>query len=328
MPDRSNTPATDTSSPRSTASVFEGLLSAEDGEDTQDEETPEDVVEEQPEPLADDDESEEVVEGDDLGDDEDEDIPEPSVRKLKVKIDGQESELPEDEVVKGYQRNQDYTRKTQAVAEKDKALETERAAVRGERQQYATQLTQLADALKNMTPAEPDWDTLRQENPDEFAATWASWQQHSQRMAKVEETRRLAVEAVTKDQVAHLKQHLESENIKLLEAIPAWKDVEIAKKEKAALNKYGQSLGYTDAELDQVYDHRVMNVLRKAMLYDEAQKAKPAVRAKIDAVKAATPGPANNPNRQPATAQTRAKQRFAKTGSVNDAAAVFEQFIV
>jgi hypothetical protein len=312
---------------QSTASVFESLLSAEEAEDNQDSETPEEGDGEPTEQLDDADESEEVVEGDDEPAEEDEDAPVARVRKLKVKIDGQESELPEDEVVKGYQRGADYTRKTQDLAAKTKAFEAEQVSVRGERQQYATQLTQLADALKNMTPAEPDWDTLRNEDPAEFAATWASWQRHKQQMEKVDQTRRQAIDAVTKDQVEQLKQHLESENAKLLEAIPHWKDAAVATKEKSELNKYAQSLGYTEQELNQVYDHRVMNVLRKAMLFDKAEKAKPAVRAKIDAVKAATPGPANNPNRQPVSAQQKAQQRFVKSGKVQDAAPVFEKFL-
>jgi hypothetical protein len=40
---------------------------------------------------------------------------EPEPRKLRVKVDGEELELPEDEVVKGYSRTADYTRKTQKL---------------------------------------------------------------------------------------------------------------------------------------------------------------------------------------------------------------------
>jgi hypothetical protein len=326
MPEVIATEATDTSSLEHAASVFERLDSGET-EDTSAVESQEEVVgEEQPEQLETDDVADdgntEPVEGDE--DDDAAIVAEP--RKLKVKLPDGEQELPEDEVVKGYLRTADYTRKTQALAEETKAFRAKEAEVSAQAAQYATQLSQLAEALKQQSPQEPDWNKLREENPAEFAETWAAWQHHTQQMTKIEAARKEAIDRVTQDQIKHLNAHLESERAKLVEALPAWKDEAVATREREALYKFAQEKGgYTEAELNQVVDHRVMLLLRKAYLYDKAQSARPAVTAKIDAVKAATPGPASTTRRPPTSERTKAKQRLAQTGSIRDAAALFEQ---
>lgn len=328
MADKTTGDTSESLTPSSAASLFEDLFSDET-EETQDGESQEENGDNESEHVGD--ESEEVeteAEAEDPDDVEEEDgESETEPQTLKVKLPDGEQELPVEEVIKGYLRTADYTRKTQALADERKAFVGEQESVRGERTTLATQLTQLTEALKNMTPAEPDWDTLRVESPAEFPTLWADWQRHSARLAKVEEARKKAVEAVTSDQIAHMKQYVASEETKLLEVIPAWKDAAVSKKERAELHAFAITSGYTTDELSQVYDHRVMSLLRKAMLYDKGVAKKPAVQAKIDKVKVATPGPKNQVGRTPASKRARAEQRFAKTGSVRDAAAVFEDYI-
>jgi hypothetical protein len=54
-----------------------------------------------------------------------------------VKIDGEEFEVTLDELRNGYQRQADYTRKSQSLAEQRKAYEANLQAVQAERNQYA-----------------------------------------------------------------------------------------------------------------------------------------------------------------------------------------------
>lgn len=320
MAEESTTEATDTSTLEYAASLFERMDSSEDDHT--------DAVESQ-EGSTDDEQSEQLDDDAvvDEADEEEEVAPVAEPIKLKVKLPDGEVELPADEVTKGYLRQQDYTRKTQALAQETKAFQAKQAEVTAQAEQYATQLAQLADAIKQQTPTEPDWDKLQQENPDEFAATWAAWQRHTQQLKRLEDARNAAAEVVTKQRMENLKATLDTERELLVEAIPAWKDDAVATKERNEVYEYAQkSGGFSESELNQVYDHRVMVLLRKAYLYDQAQKQKPAVREKIEAVKAATPGSSVTPaRRKPVNdKRTAAQQRLAKTGSVRDAAAVFE----
>jgi hypothetical protein len=108
---------------------------------------------------------------------------EPEPRKFKVKVDGQDTEVTEDELLKGYSRTQDYTRKTQKVAEERKAVERRSSAqVRDERAtvravpRSARESHRAGDARRTRLG-----QALRMKNPDEFAATWAAWDQHKKR---------------------------------------------------------------------------------------------------------------------------------------------------
>jgi hypothetical protein len=310
--------------------AIRGLLSLE-REDTQSRESqpePEtEEVEEQPE-TAEDEQPEQHVDGEEPEETEetDEELDQPRVRRLK--IDGKDVDVTEEELEKGYLRQSDYTRKTQELSTKRKSFdEQELPAVRAERQRLAAQLQQLEDAVKSYTPEEPDWETLRLQDPDTFSAKWADWQLHQKRLTAIAEAKQKAFDKVAADQTEQFKTYLQGEQAKLLEKVPSWSDAKVARSEKAKLLSYAQENGFSEDELKQVADHRALVMLRKAMLYDEAQKAKPAVRQKIDAVvRTATPGSANQPSRQ-VSDLTKQKQRLAKTGSVDDAAAVIKTMI-
>lgn len=242
----------------------------------------------------------------------------PESRKLKVKIDGVETELPEDEVVKGYQRNADYTRKTQAAAELKKSLEAEAAQVKAERSQYATHLNDLKSALESMQGKEPDWETLKQGDPATFAATYTSWKIGQDNIAKVAAEQAAVAQRSHADSIKERNALLERESEKLKDVIPSWKDETVAKSEKAELVTYARSQGFTDEELGNVTDHRTLKLLHDAWLGAKTQAAKPVIKAKIDAVKVAAPGPSAAVSRPKDQAIKSAAKRVAETGKVDD----------
>jgi hypothetical protein len=246
--------------------------------------------------------------------------------KVRVTIDGQEVEVTLDEALKGYSRQADYTRKTQELANQRKAQEAEFQAVRGERAKYAELMTQLEQALNEATGPEPDWARLQQESPEQFPLVWAQWQQRQSEIQAVAAERQRAQEAVQRDHAVQRQSYMEAEQSRLLDAIPEWKDAAKSKAEKAELVAYAEKTGFTREELAQVVDHRAIVMLRKAMLYDKAQAAKPALVKRIEKVKAATPGPTPQA-KKPVSETTRARQRLAKTGRVEDAAEAFANML-
>lgn len=319
----------------SAASVLEGLFS-DDSEETQtethsDDETPEaqsstedeEDSESQSEDQSDEGDEEESESSTDDEDESDDEAEQP--QKFKVKVQDQEHEVTLDELLKGYSRTEDYTRKTQKLADDRKKFDSEaqpeREALRAERQRYATNLTELESALTALVQ-EPDWDKLRMESPDLFADAWAAWDQHSKRLGKLAEERAAAVAEVEKDLTAKEKQRLAGERDRLLEALPSWADKAVAKKESDEILAYGKTLGFAEDEIKNVSDHRALVALRKAMLFDRAEadkaKAKQTAKAKIEKVKTVAPGAKGG--KPKVNEATRAKQRHAKVGSVKSAA--------
>lgn len=314
------------------SSVFESLLS-EPSEDRKEHETP--PAHESPAPEPDPEAAEPAEEeGESEAPDETDEPPaeqsethalDPAM-KVKVKVDGQEIETTLDEVLKGYSRTQDYTRKTQEVAEQRKAAEAEKASLAGERARAAEYLRLLEQTIQDATPKEPDWQALLAEDPAKYAAERLAWDAHHKEMAELRKQREVADAQVAQDIAQRYQATLDSEREKLVAAIPEWKDTEVAKADKSKLRDYASKAGFSDDDLNQVSDHRLMVMLRKAMLWDEAQAKKPAIQARIEKVKTATPGPAASA-KTPVSDSTRALQRLVKTGKQQDAAAFFETLL-
>ncbi len=323
------TDATSSLSVDAAASAFNDIFSKEEKgaseATTPDTESTNDVDEEELVDEVDVENAQLEGEDEDAPEGEEEEAPEaevPPPKLHKVTVDGEEIEVPEDELLKGYSRTADYTRKTQKLAQEVKDFQSERDTRSEERRQAAELYTRLEEAIASVTPAEPDWDTLRHENPDAFASEWAAWQQFKERTSKISADKQKAIALVQEDQSKALAAYLEAEQVALLEAIPSWKDATVAKTEKNEIAEFAKSSGYTDDDLAEVRDHRVVALLRKAMLYDKSQKAKPLAKVKIAAVKAATPGSSAVSSRTKTRSES-LRQRLSKSGSVQDAAAYF-----
>jgi len=307
--------ATAQATPLSIASAVDNLLAAE----APVEETPEqpEVVAETEEEVEveaaeETEEAEDILQADEAEEDETEEAEEDEEvveavepQTYRVRVGDDEVDLTLDELQSGYMRQSDYTRKTQQVAEGRKQADAELQALAAERQSYADQLAAVEAALQQSEPSQEFWDNLNAEDPLEYVRQREAYRDRKEAMAQVQTEK----ERVHQEQMATLQaqaqERLKQEGQKLLQAIPEWRDPDIAQKEKTAVYTYAQRhLGYTADELQAAGDHRAINALRKAYLYDELMKQKPA------ATKKAKKAPKMVKGGQPTTKrETSAKKR-------------------
>ena len=320
-----------------TTSMFESFLTpeedkVEDAVTETEEVTQEEVLEEEPEVSED---LEEDVEDDEEFDDEDEELDEEQTdveeealqpQTFTVKVDGQEVEVTQDELINGYSRQQDYTRKTQELSQQRKTIEQQQAELAQRDAIYSQLLPKMEAQLKGELANEPDWNTLYEDDPVGYVREKQLWDEKKEKLSAVSaEQQRLQQEAFAKQQ-EQIAKAVEYGNQRLLEIIPEWQNPEVAAKEKAAISEYAmRELEYTPEEIQQVYDYRALLGLRNAWLNSktvEATKKKPTQKAPA---RVARPGTTNRP--KSAAPVKKAKQRLAKSGRVQDAAKVFEQLI-
>ena len=312
------------------AQSFATMLDTLEGVDTGAEAQPE---EGQPEPESDELEAtetqDEVVEASEEVEGEDEEYEEEAPRdeKFVVKVDGKEIEVPKDELIRGYQREADYTRKTQKLAEERKLVESEFQQVRGEREQYSQILGQLQQKLQELQPQEPDWNRLEVEDPTEYARQWTSHQRRQQQVYAVQAEQERLNQMRQAELQKTMQQIMATEVSRLKEKIPEWSSPEKARVEGKALLEYGQNLGFSEQELNTITDSRALLALHKAWKYDQMMSKRPEFQAKIKkAPKMVTPGSAGSVSSKSSDINN-AKKRLAQTGSVRDAASLFEKFI-
>ena len=307
----------DSGTPQGTGTVDDAaeriasLLGPADSEvdETKDEESSEAAEDDADEPL----EGEEAdPEDGEQSDDEDEPEAKQEQPELyTVKVAGEEVQVTLEEALRGYSREADYTRKTQAV----KAMEQE---LSGAREEYLAGLKTVQQIIEANQPRVDQ--SLRQTNPAEWSAQMLQHQQWAAQAREVNaETERLNAEAAKKEADEHSRLVAE-ERTKLFEAIPEWSDPKVLEAETPKLISHGAAYGFTPEEIGEVVDHRAMRVLRDAMLYRELVAKSGGVKAAVEAKKVSKPGVGPAPKSKVQDLQ-RAKQRLRQSGSVDDAEA-------
>lgn len=243
---------------------------------------------------------------------------------FSVKVDGKEVEVTLEELQKGYSRTQDYTRKTQQIAEARKQTEAELQAVRAEREQYAQLLGALEAQVQQAAQPNIDWDTLYREDPIEYVRQREVMRENKEKAEAIQSEQQRLAFLSQQEQAQLMQQKLQQEQEALLAAIPDWKDAKKAQAEKALLVEFGQKIGFTPEELKSVVDHRAVLMLRKAALYDQMMSKRGNIKPVTNnGPRPAKPGAAGRVSSS--TESVRAQQRVAKTGRVDDAAnAIFQ----
>ena len=305
------------------ANALAGMLPEEGQEDSSEAQSPEEgaAVEEELSADADAADNETDAEQSEL-DEDTEEQEQPQV--FSVKVDGKEVEVTLDELQKGYSRTQDYTRKTQQIAEVRKQHEAELQAVRAEREQYAQLLGALESQVQQVAQPNIDWDRLYQEDPIEWVRQREVMRDNQEKAAAIQSEQQRLSQLSQQEQAQLMQQRLEHEKEALLAAIPDWKDAKKAQAEKALLVEFGQKIGFTPDELKNVVDHRAVLMLRKAALYDQMMSKRGNIKPVVNnGPRPAKPGAAGRVSNT--TEAVRAQQRVAKTGRVDDAAnAIFQ----
>lgn len=242
-------------------------------------------------------------------------------QRFKVKVNGEEREVPLSELLKGYQLESDYRVKTSQVAEQARAAQAQAAQAQALQAHYAQQLQAYQAQLSQMQPAPPD-PMLIQSDPVAFLQQQQAYQSWQQQMQAVQAEAQ-QVEQQRQAQLAQARQALLAEQSDLLmKAIPEWSDSAKAQAEKSALAEYLAKSGYGQDEIGQVADHRALVVARKAMLYDQLMSKQ------ADATKKVATLPPKAPQRpgsgiSPTDGRTRAMQSLKRSGSLDDAANAF-----
>ena len=305
------------------ANALAGMLPEEGQEDSSEAQSPEEgaAVEEELSADADAADNETDAEQSEL-DEDTEEQEQPQV--FSVKVDGKEVEVTLDELQKGYSRTQDYTRKTQQIAEVRKQTEAELQAVRAEREQYAQLLSALESQVQQVAQPNIDWDRLYQEDPIEWVRQREVMRENQEKAAAIQSEQQRLSQLSQQEQAQFMQQKLQHEQEALLAAIPDWKDAKKAQAEKALLVEFGQKIGFTPEELKSVVDHRAVLMLRKAALYDQMMSKRGNIKPVTNnGPRPAKPGAAGRVSNT--TEAVRAQQRVAKTGRVDDAAnAIFQ----
>ena len=324
------TPVTDVQSAQEALQGMMNTPSEQSSEDQEEIETQEDV-------SAQDMESESVeveasnpdgLSAEDLVDDEQE-VENETPQMYTIKVDGKDTEVTLEELQNGYSRQADYTRKSQVLAEQRKKADDELATTQQERQRYLSQLEQLngqADSkLKELSST--DWNKLKEEDPMEYMTQRDAYRdlQENRRILKDEQK-----EVGLKQQQEQLTRFEEVKKInynELVQRLPEWGDPEKGSQVKQAVKNYAVGKGFTENELNNLIDARSVEVLHKAMLYENLLKAKISNKKTKVVPKMQKPGVGTLKSEVSSDKVKAQRARLRKSGHISDASSLIESLM-
>ena len=247
---------------------------------------------------------------------------------FNVSIDGEDTEVNQNELIKGYQRQSDYTRKTQSLADDRKGFEEQKAQLAQERQQVMTMLQQQqagnTEELEKFNKV--DWADLKEYEPDKYLMMREEQREAATRIQLHQQEQDRLAQAQQQDFSVQMQRYLAEEDAKLVDKIDGWGNPEAKKAVQSDIASYAKQVGYSDEELGSLADSRALLLMHKARLYDEMQgSGKDLVsKKKAKAVRRVAKG-----GKPVSTSQKESKRssdlrsRAKKSGSVDDAAAAF-----
>ena len=252
-----------------------------------------------------------------------EETKEPSYR---VKVGGEEYEVTLDELRNGYQRQSDYTRKSQSLAEQRKTFDANLQAVQAERSQYGKVLENISQ-FQNMEVAkldQTDWTALKESDPMEYMEKRIELQEAREKSNQLQAEQQRLSQQNQKDYEVKLTEVLQHEAAELQKVLPAYADPKSNMKQR--LRDFALGQGFSEQDINSITDHRVVLVLHKAMLQDEAQSGTVRkVTKKVPRV-VKTGTPESKAQRGKRNLKDK-REKLRKTGHPRDAADVFMDLI-
>ncbi len=247
--------------------------------------------------------------------------------KYTIKVDGEELEVGIDELKNGYQRQADYTRKSQALAEQRKeteGIQSERMQLEQERQMYANglQMLQEQQSAKLTDFDNVEWEALKQEDPYQYMIKKDEYRDAQERVTNLQAEQQM-VQQEQAQQAQQARAHfVQQEYARLVNALPEWNDKESTIKKD--VQEYATSVGFRPEEISQLADHRSVLIIKKAMEYDKlTKKVAPKKKAVKKVPKVQKAGRGNSKEDAATEAIKKKRARLQKSGKQDDAASIF-----
>ena len=250
---------------------------------------------------------------------------------VTIEVDGKPVELTKAQLAEAYKsglRQADYTKKTMEASEQRKAADAEIQKAQQERAIYAQKLQQqeavLSAALQEQQKI--DWEQLLNNDPVEFMRQKHLSEQRQAALQQTMQEQHFLRQQFQAEQAISMQRFLSEQQEQLLAKLPEWKDEGKAKAEKQALREFLSESGYSEDEIGNAADHRMIIIARDAMRFREMMNKAKAASKKVENVpqRVERPAAGSAPSIDKRSAQF---QKLSKSGRVEDAAAIFASLL-
>ena len=308
----------------------EEKLEDEEATPTEEEESTEETQDESFE-----EESEEESEEEDESEESAEDQEEEEEPLFTVTANGEEIEVTYDELLKGYSRQADYTKKTQDVAQQRKEYEQAKAQYEASlpelqnlKEQYVQVLNDtISNSMAGLERFNIDWERLKEDDRDEYLIKREEFRQAQDDLREHQSRREYEQQQLSQQQQSEMRKVLHEETQKLVSVMPEWGDNEKRKEIITGIREYATSHGYSEQELATLADHRALIMLHKAMQFDNISQSDIKAKKVKNKPKVVRSGKGKSSKENSNKKRAVQMKRLQGSGRVDDASVLLEDFI-
>lgn len=219
------------------------------------------------------------------------------------------------ELKAGYFRAKDYTFKTTQLAQDREALNTSRSELSERTQVVETILQNLSGLVESLIPPEPDL-ALARTKPGEYQYQKAIRENVISEIGRLVTMKGAVDEAKASFSEAEVREYKAREDAALVKSLPNLADPAKRAAFDSRIKAAAKEFGFSDAEISQTHDHRILETLHYAAIGRKAMENRLAASRRVETPKQAkaksAPAPINVSNRK-------AMHQLSKTGSIRDA---------
>jgi hypothetical protein len=245
----------------------------EELEATKSEEGEVDLAKDNDDPLLEDLDVDEIVDNNEASTESEETL-------YDVTVNGNNQKVNLNELMKGYSRESDYTKKTMDLSNQRKEVESlqdnlkkEFEAVKSSRNQYAEQLQVLTQNLQQQEQ-NIDWDNLYETDPAEYVKLKAESDKKKETLNLAQQEQMRIQQEQRSEQEKVYNDYIAKERKILAEKLPVYADKDKSAEFTKRLSSFAKESGYTDQEIAMMVDHRAVLLLADAYRYNQLKKTK------------------------------------------------------
>ncbi len=230
------------------------------------------------------------------------------------------------ELKKSFDDARDFRRQRAEFDARRQELDAKVAQSAQQEQSFASTIQQAMAALQSTLPPEPD---VRLRVTDPILYSQQEWARNDalNQMARLHQANQAQAEKAQAQQASQFQERIKQEQSRLFEKIPELKN---ADKRREFYNDLKtivvRDYNFTEQDIDNIYDSRVMEMARDAMAYRKLQTAKPKAVEKSKTARPVTkPGERASSQANLASKHKNLFERAKKTRSVDDVAALLSE---
>jgi|TARA_R110000868_G_scaffold100358_2_gene275989 predicted lactoylglutathione lyase len=283
-----------------------------------------DLTQDNDDPLLEDLDVEEIVDNDEASTENEETL-------YDITVNGNNQKVTLNELMRGYSRESDYTKKTMDLSNQRKDVESmqnnlkkEFEAVKSSRSQYALQLEELSKNLKQEENI--DWENLYQTDPAEYVKLKADSDRRKETLGLAQQEQMRIQQEQRSEQEQVYNNYIANERKILAEKLPVYADKNKSAEFTKRLSGFAKESGYSDQEISMMVDHRAVLLLADAYRYNQLKKTKLSGNKVNKAPRVVTSNAANI--REDSNAKQNIDKRMTRlkqSGHVRDAQSVLKE---